>query len=295
MRLSIVFTVMNQFPLATVAIQHALDNLSADADAELIVIDNGSDVPFEYMGMKRMFVVTAKNGARVQCEIVRHEKSIGVYPTFWDAMPSGEVIAFFHSDLIVCEEGWDTRVIDAFLHHPKMGLLGFIGSNEIDGAGGRGLGTTSNFQGNAYTEAILVGEGQEPKVWHGSKASIHGKHDTGFSDAAVVDGCAMIFSEDALMEIQQRMDFPPHHFYDKLLSCEVREHGYTMGVLGVACDHISGQTVNQENNYQVMAAEWCDKHGVAKTHNHDDAIYHESERLWLKEYRDEKKLIPCRV
>lgn len=289
MRLTIVFTVMNQFPLATLAIDHALDNLSPDADVELLVIDNGSDTPFEYKGIGRgISNMTTARGTKVEVQILRHEKSIGVYPTFWDGIHTGDVIAFFHSDLVICEQDWDKRVLGAFESHPKLGLLGFIGSNEIDGSGGRGLGTMSNFQGNRYVSG--------DKSWSGSAASVHGKHVTEYYPAAVVDGCAMIFSHSAIEhDIQQRENFPPHHFYDKLISCEVREAGYEMAVLGIACDHISGQTVNQEGKYQDMAQDWCDAHGIAKTHNWDDAVYHESERQWLTEYRDTKHLIPCKV
>lgn len=291
MKLSIVFTVMNQHSLADYAIESAMNHLSYDGDVEVLIIDNGSDTVYQYSGI---------NHDDVPIKYIRHDKSIGVYPTFWDAqangISTGHIVAFFHSDLIICDDDWDMEIVRAFEQHPKMGLLGFIGSNEIDSAGGRGLGTTSNFMGEVYPDV------KSGRIWKGSPAHVHGKVSNGFSNAAVVDGCAMVFRRNVLEGIAQRMGFPPHHFYDKLLSCEVREKGYTVGVLGIACDHISGQTVNQENNYQTMAEEWCRANlpeskfvGEAGHWSWDMTVYAEAERQWLHEYRDQKHLIPYRV
>lgn len=296
MKLSIVFPVMNQFALSTLAIQSALDNLAPEANAEIIIIDNGSDKPFEFQGFGAgTFIVTAKLGARVEVKIVRYEKNIGVYPTFWESAPTGDIIAFLHSDLIVCEQNWDARVEQAFRHDKNLGLVGFIGSNEIDGSGGRGLGTTSNFQGGTYLPIDRIN--YDNIKWTGSPAHVHGKVNAGFTAAAVVDGCAMIFSREALRDLKMREDFPIHHFYDRLLSSEVREKGYSMGVLGIACDHISGQTANQEPKYGDTAKEWAEAHGLVMEpwHNWDTVLYKTAEAIWLAEYRDVKHLVPCRV
>lgn len=283
MKLSIVFPLMNQHPLARLAMEFATRNLSEGSDAELIIIDNASDIPFaeQILPPERQI-------------IIRHDQSIGVYPTFWDALKvaTGDVIAYFHSDTIVTEKDWDKRVLGVFETHPKIGMIGFIGSNEIDGSGGRGLGTCSNFQGDEYKVQDGMGG---VKTWRGSKAEVHGARLYGLLPASVVDGCAMVFRRSVLEAIPQREAFPPHHFYDRLLSSEVRERGWTMATLGVEFDHISGQTVAHEPKYELMAQAWCEAHGIAKTHNWDDAVYHEAERQWLREYRDEKHLVPCKV
>lgn len=288
MKLSIIIPVMNQHPLAQACIDVMMGNLSDNInDVEFVILDNGSDVPFIVPGS-----VT-----------VRYEKSIGVYPTFWQGLihAKGDILAFFHSDLAIYEKGWDDRVIKTFTENPKLGLLGFIGSNEIDSAGGRGLGTASNFMGDAVTCGILADQTpthQHAISWTGSPAEVHGKRLTGFMNAAVVDGCAMIFRRTCLESISQRENFPPHHFYDRLLSCETKEKGYTVGVLGIECDHFSGQTVNQEPKYEVMAREWAEAHGrtsFAPYHNWDSVIYHEAEGQWLSEYRNMKCIVPFRV
>lgn len=289
MKISIIFPVMNQHELASACIDMALQNLSGKNDVEIIVLDNGSDTifPFEFESL-----------SPIPTSVVHYKKSIGVYPTFWEGLKEskGDIVAFFHSDMVVSEKDWDTRVIKSFEENSKLGLLGFIGSNEIDGSGGRGLGTTSNFQGGE----VYYQRGMDKKVWKGSPAYVHGKVDSGFSNAAVVDGCAMIFRRECLEKIKQRPEFPPHHFYDRLLSCETIEAGYTVGVLGIACDHISGQTVNQEPKYDTMAREWSEAHGLKIAlmygiHNWDSVVYKEAERQWLLEYRDQKHMVPLRV
>lgn len=289
-KLSIVFPVMNQHDLASACIDMAMQNLSGDNEVELVILDNGSDEEFKWFA--------GLMNEHIKVTNVRYHKSIGVYPTFWDGLnnSTGDIIAFFHSDLVVSEKGWDERVIKAFEEDPTIGLMGFIGSHEIDTSGGRGLGTISNFQGGE----VYYQHGETKKVWKGSPAHVHGKTDSGLSRAAVVDGCAMIFRKECLESIKQREDFPPHHFYDRLLSCETMELGFHVVVLGIACDHISGQTVNQEPKYQDMAYDWALKNlhltWVPKEGtNWDSVIYHEAERQWLSEYRDTKHFIPIRV
>ena len=176
--------------------------------------------------------------------------------------------------------------------------MGFIGSDTIDIQGGRGYGTTSNFQGNVTKYQDRHGNKKE---WKGSPASKHGLVSMGFSSAAVVDGCAMIFRREVLEKIKERKDFPPHHFYDRLLSCETREAGYEVGVLGIGCDHINGQTANQEPAYHTFAERWATAHRLEPTINSegkpnwDNTIYKEAEKQWLTEYRDQKHLVPCKV
>ncbi len=101
-----------------------------------------------------------------------------------------------------------------------------------------------------------------------------------------------------------RDDFPIHHFYDRLISCQIQEIGHKVAVLGIACDHISGQSVNIDETglYRDIAREWSEAHispdkwvGNPPDWNWDQTIYQEAERMWLKEYRDEKHFIPRKV
>lgn len=291
MKLSVVISVHNQQPLAVTCFKHIRDNVEyLGYETEFIIIDNGSTQAIredDFLG----------------ATVVRNEKNIGVYPTFKQGfeVAKGDIVAFFHSDLVIYEKGWNNRVIQAFKENPALGLLGFVGSNEIDLNGGRGGGTMSNFQGNTITDGA--------RSWTGSPAHAHGKTITQFFRGAVVDGCAMIIHRSAWERIGYRENFPPHHFYDRLISTQMLEAGYWVGVLGIACDHISGQTVNQEQGYADMGEEWIEKKKdsvvemiinsepamVISNRPTDQKIYMIAERMWLNEYRDNKHLVPIRI
>lgn len=292
MRLSVVVPVMNQTRMAKAVyaqLRRATDMVYDDV--EFVIIDNGSSEPLSLVDFP---------GAK----IIRNEQSTGVYPTFKQGFEntSGDIVAFFHSDLIVWEERWNERVVRSFDLYPKLGLLGFIGSNEIDNAGGRGLGTTSNFQGKMISEEVKDKDMDGLiKAWRGSAAAVHGKVSDEHSNAAVVDGCAMIIRRGSFFN---RVEFPPHHFYDRLISTQMLEQGFEVGVLGIACDHISGQTVNQESAYQRMAYDWLKERHTIFDHsfyedfdpskNYDSDIYQIAEAMWLREYRA-KGLVPVKV
>lgn len=276
MKLTAIVPVLNQFPIAKKTVQFLLAGL--DNQSDILVLDNGSDIEFD------LDFIEPENRDKVK--VVRLPEAIGSYPAFREALKytDAEILAFFHSDLFVYDIDWVLRVRAAFQTKPKLGLVGFIGSNEIDSAGGRGLGTMSNFMGNTTDS------------WTGSPAEPHGKRVTGYHNAAVVDGCTMIFRRKTLEEIGFREDFPIHHFYDKMMSCQVLEKGWEVAVMGIGCDHISGQTVNQEGKYHEAAKRWCEARGInAPDGNWDLATYKQAERLWLNEYRDAKHLIPIKV
>lgn len=298
MKLSVVIPVMNQHPMFRAMFKQLVD--ASGPDVEFVVIDNGSD---EILSKEGPFIFgQLKVGQSIH--FVRNYKSIGVYPTFQQGMKStsGDIVAFFHSDLIVWEKEWDKRVIQQFELTPPLGLLGFIGSNEIDSNGGRGGGTTSQFMGKTLVDDFLKNDESgihthdfQSHSWSGSPASAHGKTNSGYTRGAVVDGCAMILRRSAWDAIGVKADFPLHHFYDRLISCQMLEKGYHVGILGIACDHISGQTVNQEPAYDGIAREWCEAHGLGmEGHNWDTTIYLEAERRFLREYRDEKAVLPVK-
>lgn len=307
-RLSIVVGVLNQFELAEKTIHMMVDNLDHPEEVELIAIDNGSDENFGAY-MMRDTKDPFKQLESAVCR--RNEKNTGNYPMFKQGcdMAKGDVIAFLHSDVFVYEKGWDTKVLAQFDANESLGLVGFIGSTEIDNWGGRGGGTHSNMQGHT-----MYGETRQ---WFGSEAKIHGRQDRGFIiDGSVVDGCVMIFRKSVLEKIEVIETLPPHHFYDRIMSVQVIEAGYKVGILGVEFDHVSGQTANHESKWQDTSKEWfylvrgitspqqwaeVNAGWVNQANNPsrgkipdqwDYCAYLEGERMFLQTYRDLKHLVP---
>jgi hypothetical protein len=216
-------------------------------------------------------------------KVVRNPSNVGVYPLFEQGLALAgkhDILAFIHSDLLIYEVGWDVTVRDAFARDDQLGLLGFVGSSQIDASGGRGLGTMSNFQGHKQ----------------GSSAEAHGVRITGYRPAAVLDGCVLIFRRATLQENGFRSDFPPHHFYDRLISCQVLERGWRMAVHGIACADLGEHTAVREQAYHAPATQWVKARDTPMlVDNADLAVYREGERQFLTEWRDEKRFIPLTV
>jgi len=283
LKLAIVVPFLNQTEITKQTLKFLVEN-KTNPDTKILAFDNDSDEEIEL-----------PDGV----DYYRSEVNIGNYPVFSEALEFVKeypVIAFFHSDLFVYEKGYDDRILQTFHDNQNLGLAGFVGSDEIDVAGGRGGGTMSNFMGYGTVITRLDGTLKE---WKGSPAEAHGKRETGFKNAAVVDGCSMIFRKKALEDIGFNPNFPLHHFYDRYMSCQMLEKQWKVGVLGIAFDHISGQTANQEQRYHDAAKDWCDAHGVQPPvihqNNYDMSMYLEGERIFLREYRNEKRLIPIKV
>lgn len=296
---SIVVGMLNQHELTREAVRMMILNLDHPEETEVIVIDNGSDEPLTTPANEIINVG--------EFRIICNEKNTGNYPMFKQGLElaQGHIVAFLHSDVFVYQKGWDTQVRAQFAGHDDLGLMGFIGSTELDNWGGRGMGTVSNMQGRQ------VGQ------WKGSIGSVHGKVSGGMTiDGSVIDGCVMIFRKDVLEQIGFRDNYPVHHFYDRLMSAQIIEAGYKVGILGIEFDHVSGQTANTQQKYQNTAKEWFQAHLGVNTPQEwaelrkewvqrgnspskgkipdqwDYVCYLEAEYLFLKEYRDEKHLVP---
>lgn len=312
--ITVVIGVLNQFEITIATVEYLISKADRPAKLDIVFLDNGSDSLFhDYFWSHRSRKINDP-----AFTFVNETKNKGNYPYLIEAglrnaHSESKIVAFFHSDLFITQQGWDTALIAQFDANPNLGLVGFIGSTQIDGFGGRGMGTHSNFQGNTYPKPS--GEG----AWQGSPASVHGKPDAGFIiDGAVVDGCAMVFRKSVLKDLPIKTDYPPHHFYDRLLSLQVREAGFKVGILGIACDHISGQVANHENSYHSLArawamnrykilepSEWVNvpeneawfKNPTNPSKGHipngwDHVVYLSAEKLFLEEYRDVKHIIP---
>lgn len=309
-KFTIVIGMLNQFHLTKTAVREMVRNLAVPEETEVIVIDNGSDreLPMIKEFSEQLHVRLMR--------IVRNDTNTGNYPLFKQGreLAHGEIVAFLHSDVFVYEKGWDVKVRAQF-DRPDLGLVGFIGSTELDNFGGRGSGTVSNMIGRHSFGKF--DDSNMGAVWSGSEAEVHGRRDVGFiEDGAVVDGCVMIFRKSVLDAIEMKPDFPPHHFYDRMMSVQVIEAGYKVGILGIEFDHVSGQVANHEQKWADTARAWCEANlGIGSPQEWtkfntawmqradnpsrgqtpsgwDHVIYLEAEKRFLQEYRDQKRIVP---
>jgi hypothetical protein len=69
------------------------------------------------------------------------------------------------------------------------------------------------------------------------------------------------------------------------------EAAWRVGVLGISCDHISGQTANTQQGWQDTAKQWCEENSVPfQGGNWDQSVYLEAERRFLPELHDYMRL-----
>lgn len=247
---------------------------------EIILIDNGSNPELSTDYGQDITIRVSENigGNRVFHEFLEPENT--------SLLLGYKYVAFIHCDMMILEKNWDLRVIEQFEKDEKLGLLGFVGSNQLDAGGGRGLGTRLNFQGQHY-----------PEFGTATPAEPHGVRDSGFYPAAVLDHCSMIFRVTALKTIPpQKGNFAPGHFYDRICCVEMYLKGWRVGYLGIACDHFSGGTGGGCKNRDDMYRKWLLEEGLTPGDaNLDIQVYLESERRFLTKYRDELGFVPFTV
>lgn len=316
LKLTVVIGILNQHDITRRTIELLADNASNPKDIQLVLIDNGSNPEFNpdnhHALLERFGMVN------IEHKSVNH----GCYPYIFERglfYSFTEIVMFIHSDLFVVHENYDNDIVAQFEANDNLGLVGVIGSTQIDSMGGRGMGTHSNFQGGEYILPENINTHMAQVVWKGSPAEVHGARDAGFIiDGAVVDGCVMIFRKSVLQAIGFKKNYPMHHFYDRAMSVQVREAGYKVGILGLKVDHISGQTANHESSYHDQAKHWAkEKLGIDEPQQWaeleenkawfanptnpsrgnvpsgwDHVVYLTAEKLFLEEYRDQKHIIP---
>lgn len=262
MKLAVIIPVYNRHEVTLEALKHLA--LTSKTNPDVIVLDNGSDQPFsEYLDAIGIPFVG------INVKVLRTEENKGVWPTFkqgYDATDA-DILAYLHNDLYVYHENWDGVLVSAFTINPLLGLVGFVGSNQWDYDGGRGLGTMSNFQGRPGC---------------GSPAEVHGARIVGDNifPALVVDGCAMVMRRTAMEQITF-FDFPPHHFYDRVYSLHMLMQSWHTAIASIACDHVSGQTANTQQGWHNAAQKWAEANGLTLDETWDNTVYKEAERRFF--------------
>lgn len=245
-----------------------------DDKNDIVMVDNGSLPAYEQIGD-----INIRYKVNVGGNSVFHRWKVDD----WFGGREPDLLAFFHCDLMIHEEGWDNRVIEQFEADPDLALVGFVGSHEIDELGGRGAGTMLNYAGKFF-----------PGIGQASPAEAHGRRMTGFEPAAVLDHCSMIFRREMLEQLTpQENNYAPFHFYDRILSCEVLEKGWHIGVLGIEVDHFSGGTGPGAGEADALMRRWLNEENILFPKDRPDvAMYIESERRFKSRF---KGFFPLRV
>lgn len=265
--------VINQKTHTKELIDSLVETVSSPENFHLVLIDNGSTDEYKLSDYNTDFKIS----------LIKNDKNLGYYyplkQVYEEFSKEGDLVGLMHNDLYFYEKGWDKKINNEFEKVEKLGLVGLVGSYEVDRMGGRGGGTMCFFRGER-------GEGQSA----GTRLSdLH--------PAVCLDSLFMLFNREAIPGLKIDSSISPCHFFDRIWSIRTVENGWKVAVLGVEIDHKGGTTSIAEEEYQrISSFEWCKEHGIEVVDGSADlAIYLHGERLFLSEYRDSKAMIPCRV
>lgn len=182
------------------------------------------------------------------------------YQSGFKACSSYDIIAYIHDDVILHDEFWHEKVLKEF-EDPAVGVVGFGGA--LGHGDPRMYKTPYDYRQLARREFMS----------NMRDAEAHGQRFAGSRDCAVLDGFAVIVRREVLDKVGGWPIQTPIGYacYDYWLCCMARRLGYRIRVVGVACDHLGGQTFV--------------KLGIGKDPKHWEQ-YVESHRYIYDEFKD---------
>ncbi len=248
-------------------------------------------------------------------EVLDTPQILGVVPAFsrgvQQALAGGaEIIACFHDDLEIQQDGWDETVVKLFKACPKAGLCGF--------GGARGLGDDDLYQ-------VPYSPMQLARKTFGSNmrdAEVHGMRWESAQPVACLDGFSQIglrnfwlgqehlilhdgetgtiSSWDPPTNLFERMQDlgVVHHMYDGMLGCYAKRLGYQTWFLPVRCHHHGGLTAVADPRYHEWANRFRDNLNRADTKDDryegtgDQMFWEAAHRIAYQEFRD---VLPLRT
>lgn len=262
--------VIDQHDSTYQAIEYLAATASKPDVISVILIDNGSDEPYDENHLPASLPFNVY--------MLRSNDNLGYYfPAkilYRMTATADDLVVLMHNDLFIYEKGWDVRLRQAFIDDPKLGMVGFCGSNQVDEKGGRGGGTMMNFRGE---------KGQKQA----------GTLLSDLAPSCVLDSLFMAMRPAVVDSLRITNDIPICHFYDKIWPMRAIEEGWRVGTMGVEVDHLGGTTSVGNAHFREDCRKWLTENGIKAVPDPETALYLEAERQWLSEFRDEKHLIPC--
>lgn len=251
---------MDQHDLTRNCLAHLAASTVHPESLTVYIFDNASREPFALDQTYGFEVISFRN--EVNQGYYLPLLSVAAFAT------EADIVGLIHNDLYITEPAWDDRLRHSFIRNPRTGLIGLLGSNEVDHLGGRGGGTMGNFKGDV-----------------GQKMENTGERLYDYRPALVLDSLAMFFRKPVIQYLNIDEHVAPCHFYDKIWSLRTMQASYDVGVLGIECEHIGGQTAVGNADYRTHALAWCEKEGISPDPDPETAVYLAAERVWLHEGR----------
>lgn len=190
---------------------------------------------------------------------------LGVVPAFALGVAAAlrmgaEIICCLHDDVLIEDDLWDIKVLQAFDAYPEMGLMGF--------GGGVGLGSDDIYK-SPYSPHQLARQGFVSNM---RDAEAHGRRSDRYERIAVLDGFSQIGRAAFFAGLTPYLAHHPtvqpvewniwqqmadwglvHHAYDAAVGAWAKRLGWQVGFIPVKVHHLGGQTAVGESRY----AEWA--------------------------------------
>lgn len=270
--ITVLLPIMNAHHITYAAIDRLIETSKGTID--IIVVDNASQEPFPVYttdDIEERYQYN-ENYKRISIRTVRNENNIAGYGALLQTLPlaQSDIILWMHNDVLIHEQGWDTRILKTFEDDDKLGIAGFFGAYGVADNGGR-IGSMGNMLG---------------KVW-GTPQHMHGDVMTGIYPAVVFDSLAIIIRKshfEYLMNGLADMDFderkiPPHHWNDRILPLLFVLNGYHAATIGIAFDHKGGVS-SLGDAYRELAERWSKEQGLEMVKDWDYTFYSAGERFF---------------
>lgn len=212
-------------------------------------------------------------------DIVNTPDILGVVPAFHlgiavAAARGADVIAAFHDDMRIDEDGWDTTIINHFKANWRCQLAGFSGAD--------GLGDINIYR-TPYNPMHLARQGFFSNMYN---AEMHGRRELKTRLSACADGFSAIGRTSFLTRAFERMRYLgiKHHFYDGMLGAYARMWNGECWYLPVKCHHAGGVTAVGNASY----TEWAKR----QIEGGDQGFWDQSHRIGYEELRT---VLPLRI
>jgi len=180
---------------------------------------------------------------------------------------TADLLAYFHSDLFIHEEGWDERVLSEF-NDESVGIVGF--------GGGKRLGSPDIFKLPYKLQQLA----RFDFVSNLTDAPTHGRRNRNEEDIAVVDSFALIIRRSLLTKVGgwPVATYPPMHMSDTWACLMARRYGYRVRMVGVSCTHKSGGV---KGDGKFSYGDWQKEIGMT-----DSQMHTKSHELIYRDFRD---------
>lgn len=211
--------------------------------------------------------------------VLQHQGIGGVVPMYYlgvqEALRGGaDIIACFHDDLAILDDGWDQAIVNLFSKNKKVGLACFSGAS--------GIGDSEIYK-KPYSPEQLARQGFFSNM---VDAELHGERVVEPRESACGDGFSQIGSSAFFKEAWEILAASgiKHHFYDTALGCLAYRLGFKVWYLPVNCKHHGGLTAVGNLNYSRWATD-KHKHG-------DQGFWEDAHQFGYDHFRD---VLPIRL